>query len=125
MRRREFLALPAAAALPGNVLPEAPAVAVVRLSSAVPFAELARHWAARGLPDPVRIVARAHPGWWPSKTELPESWRAWLELPDGSAVVVERGAAAGHSQRWAQVPARCRAARGVAAALSAEWSADV
>ena len=121
MRRRDFLALPAAAAAPFRGWAGAPTVEVLRLRSEHPFAELAGHWRARGLPDPVRIVARCEPGWWPSRTDLPDGWRAWLELPGGSAVVVERrpGAAAAPQR----VPAHCRAARALAAALSAVGSA--
>jgi hypothetical protein len=57
----------------------------LRLSSARPFDELTRLWCfgpAR------RITARAHPDWWPSRTETPERWQAWIELADGSAVRV-------------------------------------
>jgi len=111
------MALPAAAVRPWRDGQASPGVEFWRLGSTAPFEEFARKWRRRGLPEPVRIVARARAGWWPSGTEMPDGWRAWIELPDGAAVVVER--AAGQAAAEAGVALESRAARALAEALSA------
>lgn len=89
MRRREFLALPAVAGLPAVQSPRAPRPrATLRLTSARPFDEFSRLWLRHGFGDARRVTARAHPAWWPSPTELPDRWQAWIELADHSAVRV-------------------------------------
>lgn len=122
MRRRDLFALPAAAALPAPAFSGAPRVAVVELSSATPLEELASAWTDRRLPDPVRVVARAHPAWWPSPHELPACWRAWFDLPDGTAVVAVRSA---HPATRPESVPPLAAARRLAAALTsaASWPA--
>lgn len=89
MRRRDLFALPAAAMLP--VPAEAAAndprrVVKVILNQADPYSQLDRLWR---FGSPLRIVARAHPAWWPSQIELPDRWQAWVETIDGSTVLIE------------------------------------
>lgn len=61
----------------------------IRLTSATPWAELARACRERGLHDPRRIVARPEPAWWPHRRELPPRWQAWLEFSGGRVLVAE------------------------------------
>ncbi|QOY89089.1 hypothetical protein [Paludibaculum fermentans] len=88
MRRRDLFALPVAALLPAPAgYPPERSGRVVRLvlNQADPYAQLERLW---HFGAPVRVVARAHPAWWPSPVELPDRWQAWVETLDGSTVVV-------------------------------------
>ncbi|MGC8758718.1 MAG: hypothetical protein ACP5UT_05275 [Bryobacteraceae bacterium] len=61
----------------------------IRLTSATPWAELARACRERGLHGPRRIVARPEPAWWPHTRELPPRWQAWLEFSGGHVLVAE------------------------------------
>ncbi len=88
MRRRDLFALPVAAILPapaGQPPERSARVVQIVLNQADPYAQLERLW---HFGAPVRVVARAHPAWWPSPMELPDQWQAWVETCDGSTVVV-------------------------------------
>jgi hypothetical protein len=115
MRRRDLLVLPVMGVLPAP--PEA-RLHRLRLTSAEPLAEIDAVWAEQGWPVPVRVVARARPGWWPAAGVLPDGWRAWVDLPDGAAVVVERPARA----TAGGLAPEGKAARALAAALTAGGS---
>lgn len=89
----------------------------IQLTSATPWAELARACRERGLRDLRRIVARPEPAWWPHTRELPPRWQAWLEFSGGRALVAEcrpgRGIVHERPERFGAVT------RAVAAALLA------
>lgn len=61
----------------------------VRLESGRPWRELEEAWARLGLGMPVRVVARACPGWWAAGRLLPDRWEAWVEFEDGRVLVAE------------------------------------
>jgi len=87
MRRRDFLCFPAAvAALPCP--PHRLRLATLRLDSLRPLSEFSTWWALHGAAEPLRIVARPHPLWWPSPANLPERWQAWFDLSGGAALIV-------------------------------------
>ncbi|MGC4049016.1 MAG: hypothetical protein QM757_05800 [Paludibaculum sp.] len=89
MRRRDLFALPAAALLPAPVEDWAQGprkVVKVILNQSDPYSQLERLW---HFGVPVRVVARAHPAWWPSPLELPDRWQAWVETTDGPTVLIE------------------------------------
>ncbi|WP_321477997.1 hypothetical protein [uncultured Paludibaculum sp.] len=86
MRRRELLTLPAFAVLPAperRGLYQDRKVVILLLDQPDPFDQLDRLWRYGA---PLRVVARAHPAWWPSKVELPDRWQAWVETSDGRVV---------------------------------------
>lgn len=89
MRRRDLFALPAAAMLPVPAETSANGprkVVKVILNQTDPYSQLDRLW---HFGTPVRVVARAHPAWWPSRVELPDRWQAWVETVDGPNVLIE------------------------------------
>ncbi|MBI5280990.1 MAG: hypothetical protein HY858_04845 [Candidatus Solibacter usitatus] len=83
MRRRDFLLSPAAA-----LLPPAPAASFTTLvlAGSRPLHRLAALWR---FGPPLRVLARAHTDWWPSASELPPRWQAWILLSSGGAVLVD------------------------------------
>lgn len=89
MRRRDLFALPATALLtaPAKAAAEGPRKVVkVILNQKDPYSQLERLW---HFGTPLRVVARAHPAWWPSRVELPDRWQAWVETADGATVLIE------------------------------------
>lgn len=87
MRRRDFLLFPAAALLPEpSAAPRFSPVRTLVLDGRQPFHLLASQWRF-GLP--LRVVTRAHTDWWPSDSEIPPRWRAWITLRSGASVLVE------------------------------------
>ncbi len=90
-------------------------MAVFQLTSSQPLAEAEQLWGRHLWPAPLKIAARPHPAWWPSATELPDRWQAWLEMPGGWSVLLLAQSTRTHT---VAPPRPGRLARRLAAALT-------